>query len=311
MRGRTWQMRVLAGTLFLAGTVTAVSAQTPPAPVAMVNGQPITLAEFQVMMDTVRTPVELPADRKKMIQMEALSMMIDELLMTQFLARTVPPPSPAEVEVKLGEFIEGLKKENKSFGDFLKEAKTTEANFRRDLAVRVQWNNYARSRINDAEALRYYQENKDFFDGVTVRVSHIVIRLPRAASEADRDKARATLTQLRGNLLAGKIDFAQAAKTYSMCESSSRGGDLGLIPRKGLIDENFARVAFSLQVGQVSEVVETEFGMHLILVTERKPGTPSDFTKIKEDVRLICMGELWQQVLAEQRKTAKIDIHLP
>lgn len=313
MRGKSWHVRNLVGALMLAGAVGVVSAQTPAAApaVAMVNGTPITQAEFQVMMDQVRSPVEMPADRRKLIQMQALSMMIDELLMTQYLAHTAPPANPAEVEKKMAEVVEGLKKENKSLADFLKEAKTTEPTFRKDLAVRVQWNNYAVAHLPDTEVMKYYQENKDFFDGVTVRVSHIVLRLPQVGTEGDRAKARATLTELRGKLMAKQIDFAQAAKTYSMCPTAPNGGDLGPIPRKGLVDENFARVAFSLPVGQISDVVGTEIGEHLLLVTERKPGTPSDFAKIKEDVRLMCMGELWQQILTEQRKTARIEIHLP
>jgi parvulin-like peptidyl-prolyl isomerase len=306
--------RIVAGTLALAGAMGTVSAQAPAPPgvAAVVNGQPIPMADFQAAMRQLPpNPVELPADRQKGIQREVLGMMMDEVLMAQFLARNAPPPSPTEVETKMAEILEALKKEGKTLADFCKQSNTTEANFRKDLAVRVQWNNFALARINDADTGKYYQENKDFFDGVMVRTSHIVLRLPQTATEAERAKARSQLTELRNQILQRKIDFATAAKTYSMCPSAEKGGDIGFIPRKGLVEENFARMAFAMQVNQLSDVVDTGFGLHLILVTERKPGNPSDYSKIKEDVRMMCMGELFQLVLNEQRKTARIEVYLP
>jgi peptidyl-prolyl cis-trans isomerase C len=58
-------------------------------------------------------------------------------------------------------------------------------------------------------------------------------------------------------------------------------------------------------------VIESEAGMHLIKVTDRKPGEPSDFNKIKEEVRLICIEEMQQNIIAQLRKEAKVQINLP
>jgi len=314
MRGITWKARILAGTLALAGVVGGASAQAPAPPVAAkVNGVPISMAEFQAVMNLTGggpDAVEQPADRKKMIQLQALGVLIDEMLMTQFLAQNAPPPSPAEVDKKMAELLEDLKKQGKSLIDFCKEASTSPEVLRKDLAIRLQWTNYTMSQIPDAQLQRYYQEYKEFFDKVAVRVSHIVLRVPQGTPEADKAKLRAQLTEIRNQVLAQKISFAQAAKNWSMCPSNSQGGDIGYIPRKGP-DENFARVAYATPVGQISDIVESEYGLHVILVTERKPGQPSDFNTAKEDVRMMCMAELWQVILAEQRKKARIEIFLP
>ena len=72
-----------------------------------------------------------------------------------------------------------------------------------------------------------------------------------------------------------------------------------------------ARPAFALQIGQVSEVIRTDYGLHLIKVTDRKPGQASEYDKIKEAVREFCIEDLHQQLLVQQRKAAKIDINLP
>src|SRR5262249_29300352 len=163
------------------------------------------------------------------------------------------------------------------------------------------------TRVSEADLDRYYQEYKDYFDGTRVRVSHIVLRMPAGATADVKAKIHAQLTALRAQLLEGKITFADAARMYSHCPSASKGGALDYSDRLGMVEESFAHVAFGLQVNQISDVVETEFGLHLIWVTDRKPGQqPADYTKIKEELRERCAQELWQKILAEQRKSAKI-----
>ena len=77
------------------------------------------------------------------------------------------------------------------------------------------------------------------------------------------------------------------------------------------MDDTFARVAFALPIDQVSDVVETEYGLHLIKVSERKPGPPSDFARVKDKVREAYAADLSLQIMAQQRKTARIERHLP
>jgi parvulin-like peptidyl-prolyl isomerase len=116
---------------------------------------------------------------------------------------------------------------------------------------------------------------------------------------------------LRQDILTGKVDFAEAAKKYSQCTSAPNGGDIGYFQRKFIVDEAFAKTAFGLKVGDVSDVVQTEYGMHLIKVTDRKPGQPSEFESIKELVRETCVNEMRMALLEEQRRTAHIEINLP
>src|SRR5262249_4970514 len=146
----------------------------------------------------------------------------------------------------------------------------------------------------DAVLKKYWEENKLFFDKVVVRASHILFRLPRTASETEKQAAKNKLLGLRKEIVAGKLDFAEAAKKYSDCPSSKNGGDMGLFPvRFSGIHDVIVRTAFSMRVGEVSDVVTTEFGFHLIKVTERKPGEASVFDKVKEVVYQVAAKELW------------------
>src|SRR5205823_917335 len=157
----------------------------------------------------------------------------------------------------------------------------------------------------------YYQTYKDFFDRVRVRASHILIRLSPATPESERQAARGRLQAIRAQILSGQLDFATAAKQYSHCPSASNGGDIGHFPRKFVVDENFARTAFAMKPGEVSDVVQTQFGLHLIQVTGRDPGQPSEYAKVKDMVREVYLDEMRQNILAQMRKEAKIEVMLP
>jgi peptidyl-prolyl cis-trans isomerase C len=90
------------------------------------------------------------------------------------------------------------------------------------------------------------------------------------------------------------------------------GGDIGFIFRKGgLVDETFARSAFALKTGEISGVVETEFGLHLIQVTDRKPGTPSTFEKAVTDVLDTYSDDFRAELIAKLRKESQIQITVP
>src|SRR5262249_39621660 len=154
--------------------------------------------------------------------------------------------------------------EGKTLEQFCRETGQTAAEIREEFSTMFRWRDYVKARLSDADVKRYYDENKDFFDGVTVRASHIVLPLAPSAAEAEKQAARDKLLALRQEIVTGKLDFAEAAKKHSQCPTAPNGGDIGFFPRKGLVDEAFARAAFALPAGQVSDVVQTEFGLHLI-----------------------------------------------
>ena len=238
-------------------------------------------------------------------------MLIDDKLMRQFIAKNAAPAPPAEVTARVAAAEAELKKLNKTLQDFYKESGQTEATFRADCALAVQWDDYAKTKISDADVEKYYKYNKDFFDGVTVRASHILLRIPPKATDADKAKLKEQLNDLRAQIVANQIDFAEAAKKYSQCPTAPGGGDVGYFKRKFMVDEAFAQAAFSTPVNGVSDVVQSGYGFHLIKVTERKAGEPSDFAKMKDAVREVCTEEWRMNLLEELRRTGKIDITLP
>jgi peptidyl-prolyl cis-trans isomerase C len=314
MKARGWTLPA-AGITALALLAGRAPAQAPAAsakPAAVVNGDAITLAEVDAIVNAGGpSAVHLTARKLRELRLDAVNMLIDEILLMQFLRQNGPRVDAAEVNKVVADLADSQKTKGKTLQDYFKENNQTEAQLRAEITAKLQWRDYAKARISEADLKRAYEENREFFDGVQLRASHIVLLVPPDAAEAERQQAREKLLALRQEIVSGKVDFAEAARKHSQCISAPAGGDLGYFLRKGQFDESFARAAFALPVGQVSDVVQTEAGLHLIKVTDRKPGQPSDFNKVKEDVRRFCQGELQELILAQMRKKAHVEISLP
>jgi peptidyl-prolyl cis-trans isomerase C len=315
MRTHRWALALLAGAVSVmagAGRAPAQAPAAPAKPAAVVNGEPISLADVDLVIKRQGPTAIQPTDGKlRDMRMTTLSMLIDDLLQAQYLRQNGPRIDKATLDKAVTEYAEGLKKNGKTMTEFLKELGQTDEEFRQDMTNVLQWQAYVQARLHDEDVKRFYDENKDFFDGVTVRVSHIVLRVAPGAPEAEQQKARNKLLAVRQEIVSGKTDFAEAAKKNSQCASAPNGGDLGYIQRKFMVEEPFARAAFALQPGQISDVVQTDYGLHLIKVTDRKAGKPSDFNAIKDKVFGLAVMELRANLLMQLRKTAKVEINLP
>jgi peptidyl-prolyl cis-trans isomerase C len=317
---RRWE--ILASAVILALLSGRAAAQTGAAPAgtatvnnepaAVVNGEQISVAEVEAVVTMMRgngpEAVQVPEAKRREMRTMALGMLIDDALWRQAL-RSCPPASQEELAKRLVELEDGLKKSNRTLQDFCRETGKNMAQLQATMVALLQWRDYLKDKVSEKDLQNYYNEYKAFFDGDMVRASHIVLRVAPGASPAERQAAYNKLVALRQDLITGKIDFATAAKQTSQCPSAPNGGDIGLFPRKwGMVDETFARAAFNTKIGEITEVVQTEFGLHLIKVTERKPGQPSEFLKIKEEVREMYQEDLRQALIAQQRKTADIKI---
>jgi parvulin-like peptidyl-prolyl isomerase len=289
----------------------APAVPTAGKPAAVVNGEPVTTTEVASIVELVikqRFKTGVPTDvQRRDIWIEVVNMFVEDTLFRQFLNKTGVQVAQSDVDKQFANLKTGIAQQGKTMEQFYQETGQSEVQIKTSIINMLRWAEHVKTKIKEEDVKRYYAENKEFFDKVTVRVSHILLRVPPTAPEAERQAARQRLAALRAEIVAGKIDFAEAAKKNSQCSSAPAGGEIGFIPRKMLVDETFAKAAFALKVGEVSDVVQTEAGLHLIKVLERKPGEPSEFDKVKDDVREIYVDELRQTIIAQERKAAKID----
>lgn len=283
-----------------------------PAIVANINGEQISGAELESIIKQMGpSPVQVPENTRKQIARDAMAMLIDDLLMQQFIRQNTAAIPEQALDQKMEELAAELKKQGKTIQSLCNETQQTVAQLKRTMRLKLQWGNYAAAKIKDENVHNYYLHNKDFFDGTMVGVSLIIMRIPPGMSPSETAKLKAKMQDIRNQLLMSKMDFASAAKAYSQDASGPMGGNLGLIPRKYALEEPLASAAFKLAPGQISDIIETEMGIHLLRVNERKDGKLSDFTKIKDDVRDFCSEEFFQDTLTRQRKTARIEVFLP
>ena len=142
------------------------------------------------------------------------------------------------------------------------------------------------ARVSDEDVLSFFQDNPDqFSQGEQVRASHILVE--------SEDDARTVLDEINAG-----ADFGELAKVYSLDPGSgAQGGDLGFFTKEVMVAE-FAEVAFSMDIGAVSEPVETQFGYHIIYVVDRKEATIAVFEDVKEDIEEFLLSQVRQDNLA-------------
>ena len=137
--------------------------------------------------------------------------------------------------------------------------------------------------VTDEEITAFYQKNSENFRAKEqVRASHILLKFDSEAPSKVKEQKRQKLAGLRSQIENG-ADFTEIAAEYSECPSSGKGGDLGFVER-GKMVKPFEKAAFSLKAGELSEIIETRFGYHLIKVVERKEARTLPFEEVKDKI---------------------------
>jgi peptidyl-prolyl cis-trans isomerase C len=164
--------------------------------------------------------------------------------------------------------------------------------------------------VSPEEVKTYYDSHPELFKrSEQVRASHILLKVDPKADQAQKAKIKKDLENIHKKLKKGG-DFAALAKQYSQCPSNEKGGDIGFIG-KGQTAKAFEETAFALKPNEMSGVIETEFGCHIIKVTEKKPESTVSFDETKDRI-LTNLKEMkirndTTKYIEEVKKKAKIE----
>jgi peptidyl-prolyl cis-trans isomerase C len=149
-------------------------------------------------------------------------------------------------------------------------------------------------KISDAEISKYYNDNKDkFAQGPKVKVRHILV--------PTEQEAKAILAQLKKG-----EDFSKLAKEKSKDPSSQRGGDLGWITQ-GRMDPAFEKAAFALKKGQMSDVVKSSFGYHIIICDDVEAKKEKNLEEVKSQIERQLQREKKEEAVNKQKEQVKKD----
>lgn len=149
--------------------------------------------------------------------------------------------------------------------------------------------------VAEAEVKAYYEQNKARYGTEEQRrASHILI-----STEGDKDAARKKAEQLLAQVRAKPGDFEKLAREHSKdTGSAAQGGDLGLFG-KGMMVKSFEEAAFGLKPGEISNVVESDFGFHIIKLTEVKPAEVKPFEQVRADIERDLKAQQAQKEFAK------------
>ena len=136
-------------------------------------------------------------------------------------------------------------------------------------------------KVSDEETKAFYDKNPQLFQQPEqIKASHILIKVQADAPADQKAEARKKIEDVQQKVKKGE-DFATLAKTYSEGPSGPKGGDLGYF-RRGQMVKPFEEAAFSLKPDETSEIVETQFGYHLIKVNDKKPAKNMTYAEVKD-----------------------------
>lgn len=240
-----------------------------------VNGHEISEKEFNMACNDFCARLNI--DKLSNAQFDAiLNQLIDARLMIEQAKTENITASPSEID-KILEKIKANFKSREHFLDVIKKEGDTEETLREKIADDLLLKSYIDAHFDkvtdedEAQIKKYYEENKHLFKkNVQVEASHILF------DKNDIEKAN----KVREEILNG-LDFADAAKKYSKCPSGENGGSLGYFGKGQMVPE-FEKAAFSAPLGVVTHPVRSQFGYHLILVTDKTDSKVPDFDEIKD-----------------------------
>ena len=313
---------VLAGVaaVFLSAAVQAAVADRI---VAVVNDEVITLSEWNNAFEPYQERFEASyqgPDREKEraeIKLVLLNRMIDNLLMEQESRKTGIAVRSEEVTDAIMDMQKQRKISPDEFRKALERDGITPDAFRKDIRNQLMRMKLIRrdikSRVTDEEIGEYYRRHREDYEGKeSVRIKQILLPLPKEGDPAMKAKLRADAEAIHKRLMNGE-PFEQLSAKYSRGPAAADGGDVGYIER-GIIHSEVEDAAFSLPLNQISGVIESSVGFHIIQVIDRRGAGLKAIGSVREEIREKIdrekMEKKYGEWLEELRKKSHIEIKL-
>ena len=289
--------------------------------VAVVNGTVISQEQFDREMIAVQEIIEASGKSFSAAELATIKKtVLEKIIRYELLYQECLKYNVEIGDNEINKKYESTRSQFPSDAEFqqrLKELNNSEelykSQIKRDLAIQRLINQKFKPAVTDEEIRKYYDDNPDKFKQKSqVRASHILISVDSSATKAQKDAARKEIEALLSRIKSGE-DFAAIAKEKSQCPSSANGGDLGFFS-KGDMVEPFEEAVFSMKPGEISNIVETQFGYHIIKLTDKKDEKTIGFEEAKEEISRSLkrekIAESYNKFYADLRDKANVDIFL-
>jgi len=289
--------------------------------VATVNGREITGKEVDqalenfLMQNRQRIPPDQMEQAKISLRKQAVENLINQSLLIQEADQQGIEPGKEAVDARFNEITQRMPNPEE-FQKVLSSMGMSEEEFRQELGQNLKIETLMEANmadikeVTDEESAAFYREHPENFRvPEKVRASHILLSSEGDSTPEGRTQARLELSRLRGEIEKG-ADFGEMAGQYSDCPSKSRGGDLGFFERGQMVKE-FEEAAFSMKKGEVSDIVETQFGCHLIKKTDHQEANVVPLDQARDKIVTYLGGQRKEEAMGEYltklRDVAKIE----
>ncbi|MBU4420136.1 MAG: peptidylprolyl isomerase [Proteobacteria bacterium] len=288
--------------------------------VAIVNGSVITVEEFnrelsQVKQRISQQELEMSSPQLEGIRNEILDNLIDFELLFQESQNNGIKVEKETIDSQMKSLKQKFSNDTE-FENFLSELKLSESSLKLKIEKGIAIQEFIETqiankiKIPDEESKSFYDTYPDLFkQSEQVKASHILIKVEPDADEMKKSEAKEKIKQIKQELNKGK-DFAALAEEFSEGPSKTNGGDLDYFTR-GQMVKPFEDVAFALKPEEISDIVETQFGYHLIKVVDKKPEKTIPYEDVKNDLAQHLKQEKTKQEVNEYiqklREKSKIE----
>lgn len=278
---------------------------------AIVNGKAITRLAFDNEMARIKQRFQNKSQKNDAqldnIRMEILDILIGGELLYQASVDKKVQISKEEIQNEMDK-VSKLFPETDSFKNTF-----TEEDIKRKIAIEkfITQEFSDTTIISDEEGTKYYKDNlDDFTKPEQVMASHILINVPIGMTVELKAKALEKIEDIQRQLTEG-ADFAELAKQYSEDSTAQNGGSLGYFMRGQMVEE-VEKAAFTTDPGKISDIVETDFGYHIIKVLDKKPMVIIAYEEISDKLKAYLKQQKVQKAvdsfIKDQRKSAAIEI---
>lgn len=294
--------------------------------VATVNDKKITVAEYKKALDLNKQATEsmygesiwdMEVEKGKKYKDFFKDSVMEQMINTEILYEQAKKenllPSKEDVDKEFKEFEKSIE-ENKDYKDNMKKLGITNEDIKKEqeigLAIQNYQDNFKKvTKISDEDIKKYYEDNKKEFYEDKVRASHILISTVdennKTLSEAKKAEAKKKAEDILKKAKSEE-EFSALAKEYSDDEGSGvNGGDLDFFEKGAMVSE-FEDAAWGLKVGEISELVETQFGYHIIKVTD-KVQKQLTFDEVKDTIKDKLLEDKYTETINKLVKEAKIE----
>jgi peptidyl-prolyl cis-trans isomerase C len=289
--------------------------------VALVNGDPIHYSDVDKAIKQFLNQLGKDTDQFKKQQadtalwQEALDWLVSVRLLSQEALKQNISVDKNEVDMAFNTIRRRFTSEQQ-FLDALAEAELSIDQFTNNLTKEIMVQKLLEQQIgsqmediSDEDALKYYNEHgQEFVQNEQIRVHHILIKVSQTAAPEKVKNAENKAHRILERIKKGE-DFEKLARQYSEDPSALKSGDIGFFSRGDMI-KNFEDAAFALKVGEVSDLVRTPLGFHIIRMDERKTSQKVPFKEVKIEIKLRLKQQrsnmLFEQYVEELKSKANI-----